>query len=255
MSMNRIVIADKEYALSPLSFNDMGQLEREAEAAAMGRADAHIARMDRLKIGTDADRMAVLAAAIEQVNSGEAEQEYLRGFAGRSLVLWLSARRLVPGLTLEEFRRQCQGKEHCKFAELVSEVAGAKAEQNAEPRTIPAHEKYKEVDAQVDLRTRIFNGICAAENITPEQLRAMESPRQVELFCKYAGVRGCDSEKVKERIAEYCQANQGEDEGEAGAAVMAPPKPNKPLAGAAVAVEAVAGGAVAVEAVAGGGQA
>jgi hypothetical protein len=224
-----ITIDNKELALSPLSFEDMEAIEREARAEAQAKAELQIARMDRLRIGDEQDRKALLDAASDE---GAAELDFVRGFVGRSYVLWLSVRKVAPTMTLEEFRKQCPATNHRKAEALIAEVMGPS--QVSESKPLPPHEHWKAVEEQDELRTRIFNALCEGEGITPDELKAMEICNVVPLWCKYSNTNKCDPEKLRDRIEEYCQLKKkDEEDGAAGAPVSNPTQPNTPLIQAA----------------------
>lgn len=222
--MPTIQFDNKQFALLPLSFEDMELIEAEAAAAASKTAVAKLETLHRLRIAVD-------ELAIFETATGNADLDFVTGFAGRSYVLWLSVRKALPELSLADFRHKCPAKEYRKYKALLDEAMGVGADEQEE-KPIPPHEKYKQMEAQENRRYGIFNALCEGENITPQQLADMEIHNIVPLFCKYSGTNKCDPDKLRGRIIEYLEAfkngKANDEDGAAGAAIPLHPKPNEP---------------------------
>lgn len=199
--MSTITLDNKEVALAPLTYEDMESAERESELVCMATAEAAIARLHRLHIGTDADTMAILKTATDDIESGRAAARFLASSAGSAYMLWLSARHTSP-MSLATFKAECLSVNGDKLKVLMDELLGTAPKKQA----IRPERKYEQVEEQEDRRTRIFNTICETEKKTPAELLDIARnniPLAVEWFCKYGAVKGCNPELLLTRIEEY----------------------------------------------------
>jgi hypothetical protein len=200
--MPTITIKDQEYALAPLSLADMERIESEVETRWMAAAEKQIERIYRLRIGTDQDAKAILATAMQEIQSGAADERFVRSSAGMAFVLWISANRTKP-IPFKEFKESCRFQESRKLKFLLDGLLGEVEKPKDQPWDI--------LKAQEDRRARIFNALCDGEKMGPMDLKTMveaDPTRAVALFCKYAGVKECDLTKLKERIEEYIAAHR-----------------------------------------------